>query len=153
MHVADHDSTETLRRAARCAADPHVRKRIRAVLEARGGKPARQISEGTEVSEGTVRRWILMYNKHGLQAMYRSAAGGRPARLSKHDRQAIRTYITQFTKSKNGYVSLAEIRQVLNDEFDLALGSKRAVGRLLRQLGFSHMTTIVSTRQRSQRTR
>jgi transposase len=140
MHIEDHDPLDRLREAARDYRNTRTWPRVQAIILAKQGDTAPQITRALGFSRRAVQAWVAAYNRGGLDALPDRPHPGRAPTLP-HDQEAcFRERIEAPPRPEDGVCELrgADIRRILEQEF-AARYTLGGVYKLLHRLGYSDL--------------
>jgi len=78
----NQDEVDTLRRVLKCAIDGRLALRYQAIWFSHLGKSVQEIAELLDVSEGSVRNWIHIFDEHGFEGLVDDWRSGRPPKAN-----------------------------------------------------------------------
>jgi transposase len=89
----------------------------------------------------TLRDWVHRFNEHGREGLINVKSPGRPPKLSVEQKEELRRLVEAGPDpDKDGIVRwrCADLKRVLGERFAVDV-SEASLGRVLKQLGFSHI--------------
>ena len=132
------------------------RHRLRAIaLAIEGGLTRTEIAGDAGVDAQTLCDWVKRYNEEGLEGLRDNARPGRPSLLDVERRAAVTTWLAAGPDPDAGEPSrwtVADIRERIMDSFGVRY-TLEGVRRLIRRLGFRHVSPDRSIPGRSPRPR
>ena len=138
---ADYSATQ-LRRLAATTKHANQSRRLLSLAAVADGMDRTQAARIGGMDRQTLRDWVYRFNAHGPEGLRDSWSKGPEPRLS----QEQRTEITQLVetgpdKAVHGVVRWRRIdlQRVILDRFGVAY-HERTIGKLLKALGFSHVS-------------
>src|SRR6516225_7174183 len=140
MHIVDHDPLDRLQEAARGHRNTRTWPRVQAIILAKQGDSAAQISRALGVSRRAVQAWVAAYNRGGLEALPDRPHPGRTPILPRDLEARFLARIDAPPRPEDGVCELrgADIRRILEQEF-AARYSPDGVYKLLHRLGYSDL--------------
>ncbi len=138
---AEH-SAEDLRRAAARSRDSAAARRMLALALVKEGQSRLDAARSCGMDRQTLRDWVHRYNARGLAGLTDRWGGGGQPRLNLAQRARLAALVRSGPDvAIHGVVRWRRIdlARVLAAEFDIVL-AERTVGKLLRGLGFSHIS-------------
>jgi transposase len=133
---------EELRAAAAAAKDANQARRLLALAAVRDGMSREAAARIGGMDRQTLRDWVHAFNEGGIDALINDTSPGRPAKLTDEQRMEIKALVGKGPDfDKDGIVRwrCIDLVGVVKDRFDVTV-SEDTIGRLLRQLGFSHIS-------------
>lgn len=113
---------------------------IAAVAEGRSRKEAAEIGG---MDRQTLRDWMHRYNAYGPEGLIDKPSSGRRPKLSVEQRQELASLVEAGPDlEKDGVVRwrCVDLQRVVGERFHVAY-HKNSIGRILKKLKFSHMST------------
>ena len=139
-HLNSYTSTELLE-LSRAEKDPRKRIRLLAVSHFVEGKNRSEISRILKVARRSVNVWVANYLEHGIAGLEAKKPKGRSSYLTKEQQQALSEYILQQSQSDaGGRLTGKAIQQYISEQFACTY-HPNAIYKLLKQLGFSWITS------------
>ena len=138
----EHTAAE-LRRQAAGVDDAAVARRLLALALVLDGHKREDAARLAGMDRQTLRDWVHRYNTHGVAGLADRHGGGPKPRLSSEQRADVACWIRtgpDVAVDKVVRWRCVDIQARLATLFGVAL-CERSVGRLLRQLKFSHVST------------
>ena len=136
MYVANHLSSERLRRIAKQQTQAKLLLRLQAVVLAQEGHTAPEIAKILSVTYRTVQYWIQRYNRRGLDGLRDLRRGGNQRKLTDQQEQQIKKYLDcQADDPAGGVRRGQDLRQWINQQFGV-LYSLPGIYDLLHRLGY-----------------
>lgn len=117
--------------------------RVQAVLLKLKGYSHKDIQDIAEKSKDAIKEWITAFNQHSLLGLKtQSPALPRHALLTKQQKDKIKQLITNHNPAYfqliDEFWSVAAIKQLVKQKFNLEYKSRKAYIDLLKYCGFSH---------------
>jgi transposase len=139
----DYDAVG-LRRLASKVDDPDQVRRLLAIAGIYDGLSRQEAGRLAGMDRQILRDWVERFNAGGPEALVNRAAPGNPRRLSA-DQEAELSRIVEGGPASEGLEHLArwrcaDLRALIQQRWGVEY-HERTVGKLLRRLGFSHITT------------
>ena len=116
MYVANHLSSERLRRIAKQQTQARLLLRLQAVVLAQEGHTAPEIAKILSVTYRTVQYWIQRYNRRGLDGLRDLRRGGNQRKLTDQQEQKINRLAIDAIRVQQEHVR----KLMLNARFELA---------------------------------
>ena len=136
MYVANHLSSEQLRRIAKQQTQAKLLLRLQAVVLAQEEHTAPEIAKILSVTYRTVQYWIQRYNRRGLDGLKDLRRGGNQRKLTDRQEQQIKKYLDSQADDPTGGVRRGQdLRQWINQHFGV-LYSLPGIYDLLHRLGY-----------------
>jgi transposase len=127
-------------------------RRLRALRLKQQGWCQRTIAEALDVSEETVSRWVARARNCGPEALYGHPGTGRPAKLSRAQKQMIPDFLWHGAEAygfRGEIWTCARIAKVIEQEFGVSY-HKDHVSRLLKELHWTPQVPITRAIQRDE---
>jgi transposase len=125
------------------ASTSNARMRIRllAVSHFVDGKNRTEIASFLKVSRTSVNKWVTQYLNEGLEGLTEKPHTGRPALLTRVQRNQVKKYITDNAiKPQGGRLQGKDIQKYIHSEFAV-LYQKTNIYHLFHELNLSWITT------------
>jgi transposase len=135
-------SAEELRAAAKASRDARQARRLLALAAIRDGMSREAAARIGGMDRQTLRDWVHAFNKDGAEGLLNSKAPGRPSKLSPAQKAEIKTLVENGPDfEKDGVVRWRRIDlvRIAKDRFGVTV-DEDTMGRVLRELGFSHIS-------------
>lgn len=132
----------TLRRMAAQAKDADQARRLLALAAVYDGMSREQAARIGGMDRQTMRDWVHRFNEHGADGLINVKSHGRPPKLSMEQKEELRRLVEAGPDpEKDGVVRwrCVDLKRVLGERFAVDL-SEVSLGRILKQLGFSHIS-------------
>ena len=104
MYVANHLSSEQLKRIAKQQSQAKLLLGLQAVVLAQAGHSAPEIAKILSVTYRTVQYWIQRYNRQGLDGLKDLRRGGNQRKLTNQQEQQIKKYLDYQADDPTGGV-------------------------------------------------
>ena len=133
---------DELRRLAGKAKDADQARRLlalAAVCEGMGREEAARIGG---MDRQTLRDWVHRFNEQGPDGLINAKSPGRPSKLSTEQKEELRRLVETGPDPEKDLVvrwRCVDLKRVLGERFAVDL-SEVSLGRVLKQLGFSHIS-------------
>ena len=132
-----------LRAFAAAGSDARVVRRVLAVALVLEGEPRGTAARSCGMDRQTLRDWIIRYNEHGVAGLSDRPHGGGPsAKLSDAEKAMLAKWVREGpAAAEDGVVRwrLCDLKQLILARFFVLL-DERSISRILKQLGFSHIS-------------
>lgn len=138
----DGMSAAEFRAAAGRSRDANQARRLLALAAIRDGMNREQAARIGGMDRQTLRDWVHAFNGHGIEGLVNGTAPGRRPKLSPEQKAQIKALVEKGPDpGKDGLVRwrCADLARIAKDRFGVSVGED-TIGRLLRQLGFSHIS-------------
>jgi transposase len=136
MYVANHLSSEKLRKLAKQQSQVRILLRLQAVILAKAEHTAPEIAEILSVTYRSVQYWIQRYNRQGLEGLRDLRRGGNQRKLTDQQEQQIKKYLDYQADDPTGGVRRGQdLRQWIHQQFGV-LYSLPGIYDLLHRLGY-----------------
>jgi transposase len=135
-------SAEALRRLAKRSKDANQSRRLLSLAAIRDGMDRREAARIGGMDRQTLRDWVHRFNAHGPAGLIDNWMGGPKPRLSAEQlAQFARIVEAGPDREKDGVVRWrrVDLKRVIGEKFGVRF-HQRYVGKLLKKLGFSHMS-------------
>lgn len=135
-------SAEQFRAAAASTKDANQARRLLALAAVRDGLSREVAARMGGMDRQTLRDWVHAYNAKGIDGLVNDKPPGRPAKLSAEHKAAIKTLVEQGPDpEKDGVVRWRrrDLACIAKERFGVVV-DEDTIGRVLRQLGFSHIS-------------
>lgn len=140
--VRDDFEADELRRMARSVKDANQARRLLAIAAVYEGMDREEAARIGGMDRQTLRDWVHRFNEHGPDGLINVKPSGRPPRLSKEQKEELcRLVEAGPDPQKDGVVRwrCVDLKRVLGERFGVNLSAVR-LGRVLKELGFSHIS-------------
>jgi len=135
-------SAASLRRLAATSKDANQSRRLLSLAAVRDGMDRAQAARIGGMDRQTLRDWVHRFNERGPDGLKDNWRRDVPSRLSVAQRERLCALVeTGPDRAVHGVVRWrrVDLKRVIAEEFGVDY-HERSVGRLLKQLGFSHMS-------------
>jgi transposase len=135
-------NAETLRRLATQAKDADQARRLLALAAVYDGMSREEAARIGGMNRQTLRDWVHRFNEHGGEGLINVKSPGRPPKLSAEQKEELRRLVEAGPDpDKDGIVrwTYVDLKRVVGERFAVDL-SEASLGRVLKQLGFSHIS-------------
>ena len=132
----------TLRRMAAQVKDADQARRLLALAAVYDGMSREEAARIGGMDRQTMRDWVHRFNEHGADGLINVKPPGRPPKLSQEQKEELRCLVQAGPDpEKDGVVRwrCVDLKRVLGERFAVDL-SEVSLGRVLKQLGFSHIS-------------
>jgi transposase len=137
----DFDADE-LRHLARRVKDSDQARRLLALAAVYDGMDREEAARIGGMDRQTLRDWVHRFNERGPDGLINAKSPGRRPKLSAEQQEALRQLVEAGPDpEKDGVVRwrCADLKRVLGERFGVDL-SAVSLGRVLKKLGFSHIS-------------
>lgn len=138
---------EDLRQLASRCKDANQVRRLLSLAAIREGRNRSEAARIGGMDRQTLRDWVIAFNQSGPQGLINRKAPGRQPKLNAAQKADIKALVERGPDSeKDGVVRwrCVDLKRVIQEQFGIEV-DEVTVGRMLKQLGFAH----VSARPRS----
>jgi transposase len=135
-------SSEALRRLAKRSKDVKQSRRLLSLAAIRDGMDRREAARIGGMDRQTLRDWVHRFNAHGPDGLIDNWMGGPKPRLSTDQLAALAEIVETGPDLRiDGVVRWrrVDLKRVIAERFGVGF-HERYVGKLLKKLGFSHMS-------------
>jgi transposase len=140
--VRDDFEADELRCVARTVKDANQARRLLAIAAIYDGMDREEAARIGGMDRQTLRDWVHRFNEHGPDGLINIKPTGRPSRLSVEQKEELcRLVEAGPDPQKDGVVRwrCVDLKRVLEERFGVDLSAVR-LGRVLKELGFSHIS-------------
>jgi transposase len=137
----DFDARE-LRRLAAKTKDARQARRLLALAAIYDGKSRKEAAEEGGMERQTLRDWVHAFNRDGPDGLINRVSCGRPPKLNAGQCEELRALVAQAPDpERDGIVRwrCRDLRVEINRRFAADL-DEVSIGRLLKRLGFAHVS-------------
>ena len=142
VQLQDGMSAEDFRAAAKASSDSAQTRRLLALAAIRDGMSRKLAAQIGGMERQTLRDWVHAFNAHGIDGLVSDRSPGRPRKLSPEQTAAIKALVEKGPDlEKDGVVRWRRIdlARIAKERFDVTV-DEDTMGRVLRRLGFSHIS-------------
>jgi len=142
IKLRDDFSARDLRQLAAKATDANQARRLLALAAVRAGHDRDEAARLGGMDRQTLRDWVHAFNERGPEGLVNAKApGARPKLTVEQKAEFARLVETGPDVARNGVVRwrCVDLKRVIKERFAVDL-DEVSVGRLLKQLGFSHVS-------------
>ena len=142
VEMREDYSAEALRQLAAKAKDASQVRRLLALAAVRWGKSREEAARIGGMDRQTLRDWVHAFNEHGPEGLINAKAPGPKPKLSAERKaELVRIVETGPDPEKDGVVRwrCADLQRLIKERWDIEL-SEVSIGRILKELGFSHVS-------------
>ena len=135
-------SAAALRAAAAAAKDANQARRLLALAAVRDGVSREAAARLGGMDRQTLRDWVHAFNAGGIGALTNDTSPGRPSKLTAEQKAEIKALVEKGADFEtDGIVRwrCADLARIAKESFGVTV-SEDTIGRLLRELGFSHVS-------------
>lgn len=135
-------SVTELRSVAKRLSDNRQARRVLAIAMVLDGFSREDAAQACGMDRQTLRDWVHRYNEAGLEGLTDRGRCGRPASLTDAERAELAGWVDEGADlARDGVVRFrrVDLRDRIAGRFGVHL-HERSVGKLLRQLGFRHLS-------------
>jgi transposase len=140
--VRNDFEADELRCLARTVKDANQARRLLAIAAICDGMDREEAARIGGMDRQTLRDWVHRFNEHGPDGLINVKPSGRPPRLSKEQKEELcRLVEAGPDPQKDGVVRwrCVDLKRTLGERFGVDLSAVR-LGRILKELGFSHIS-------------
>jgi transposase len=133
---------EELRCQARTVKDANQARRLLAIAAVYDGMDREEAARIGGMDRQTLRDWVHRFNEQGADGLINIKPPGRPSRLLAEQKEDLRQLVEAGPyPQKDGVVRwrCVDLKRVLGERFGVDLSEVR-LGRVLKELGFSHIS-------------
>jgi len=131
-----------LRRLASVVKDASQVRRLLAVAAVYDGMSRGEAARVGGMDRQTLRDWVHRFNEEGADGLINGKSPGRPPKLSKEQMEELRRLVEAGPDPEKDGVArwrCVDLKRVLGERFAVDL-SEVSLGRVLKKLGFSHIS-------------
>jgi transposase len=142
IDLRDDVEAEDLRRLALKAKDVNQARRLLALAAVYDGMDREEAARIGGMDRQTLRDWVHRFNEHGPDGLINAKSPGRPSKLSADAKEELRQLVEAGPDPQvHGVVRwrCVDLKRVLGERFAVDL-SEVSLGRVLKQLGYSHIS-------------
>ncbi len=135
-------AADDLRRLAAKAKDADQARRLLALAAICDGKDREEAARIGGMDRQTLRDWVHRFNEQGPDGLVNGKSPGRPSKLSAEQKEDLRQLVEAGPDvEKDGIARwrCVDLKRVLGQRYAVDL-SEVSLGRVLKQLGFSHIS-------------
>ena len=140
--IRDDFEADELRCMARAVKDANQARRLLAIAAVCEGMDREEAARIGGMDRQTLRDWVHRFNEQGPEGLINIKPSGRPPRLSADQKEELRRLVEAGPDpQKDGVVRwrCVDLKRVLGERFGVDLSAVR-LGRVLKELGFSHIS-------------
>lgn len=138
---SDYDAA-TLRALARRSKNSHQARRLLALAAVYEGFNRTDAATMGSMDRQTLRDWVIAFNHHGPDGLLDGKRSGAPMKLTAQQQARVKAIVLKGPdphKDKIARFRCSDVQAIIAKDFQVEL-SLASVGRLLRRLGFSHVS-------------
>jgi transposase len=142
IELRDDFEADDLRDLARKVKDANQARRLLALAAVYDGMDREEAARIGGMDRQTLRDWVHRFNERGPDGLINTKPSGRPSRLSAEQKEELRQLVEEGPDPQmHGVVRwrCVDLKRVLGERFAVDL-SEVSLGRVLKQLGFSHIS-------------
>ena len=142
VRLREDYSAEALRALARRSKDANQSRRLLSLAAVLDGMDRGSAAKIGGMDRQTLRDWVHRFNERGPDGLINAKPPGRRPKLSAEQHEALRQLVEAGPDpEKDGVVRwrCADLKRVLGERFGVDL-SAVSLGRVLKKLGFSHIS-------------
>ena len=140
--LKDGVSADEFRRAAAASRDGNQARRLLALAAVREGMSRTRAAEIGGMDRQTLRDWVHAFNAHGVDGLINDTSPGRPPKLGDKHKLEIKALVEKGPDiDTDGVIRWrrVDLVRVAEQKFGIKV-DEDTMGRVLRQLGFSHIS-------------
>jgi transposase len=142
VRLREDYSADDLRGLAGKARDGAQARRLMALAAIADGKSRAEAAAVGLMDRQTLRDWVLRFNAEGPEGLIDRTSPGRPPKLTAAQKRELRQVVEEGPGQHDpdlGRWRRADLAAVVKDRFAVD-GDETTIGRMLRDLGFSHIS-------------
>ena len=142
VRLRDDYSKEDLRALAAKARDGGQARRLMALAAVADGKSRGEAAALGLMDRQTLRDWVIRFNAEGPEGLVNRTSPGRSAKLTAQQKQELRQVVEKEPQEYDRDVvrwRRADLAAVVKERFAVDC-HETTIGRVLRELGFSHIS-------------
>ena len=142
VELRDDYSADALRQLATRSTNANQARRLLALAAVRDGMSREAASRIGGMDRQTLRDWVHRFNEQGPDGLINAKSPGRPSKLSAEQKEGLRQLVEAGPDPQmHGVVRwrCVDLKRVLGERFAVDL-SEVSLGRVLKQLGYSHIS-------------
>ncbi len=135
-------SADELRWAAAATKDANQARRLLALAAVRDGMSRKFAAQIGGMDRQTLRDWVHAFNAHGAAGLVNATSPGRPSKLTPEQKAEIKRLAQMGPDVEvDGVVRwrCSDLARIAKERFGVTV-DEDTIGRILRQLGFSHIS-------------
>ena len=140
--VREDFAADELRMLARKVKDANQARRLLAIAAVYDGMDREEAARIGGMDRQTLRDWVHRFNEQGPDGLINAKSPGRPSKLSAEQKEELRQLVEAGPDPQvHGIVRwrCVDLKRVLEERFAVDL-SEVSLGRVLKQLGYSHIS-------------
>lgn len=142
VHLREDCGADELRRLACKAQNGAQARRLMAVAAIADGKSRAEAAAVGLMDRQTLRDWVHRFNAHGPEGLLTRKSPGRRSKLTLAQKQELRKWVEAGPQTERPDLARwrrADLAEVIKERFDVDC-HETTIGRVLRGLGFSHIS-------------
>jgi transposase len=142
VRLREGESAAAFRAAAAAAKDANQARRLLSLAAIRDGMSRTEAARIGGMDRQTLRDWVHAYNERGIEGLINATSPGRPAKLSADHKAEIKALVEQGPNLETDGVvrwRRIDLARVAKERFGVEV-DEDTIGRVLRELGFSHIS-------------
>lgn len=135
-------SSDEFRRDAARSKDANQARRLLALAAVRDGQSREAAARIGGMDRQTLRDWVHAYNEHGIEGLRNERPPGRPPKLAPEHKLELKSIVEKGPDpERDGVVRWrrVDLQRIVKEQFGVEV-SEDTIGRVLHQLGFSHIS-------------
>ena len=135
-------SSEQFRSAAKATDNANQARRLLALAAIRDGMNRSEAARVGGMDRQTLCDWVHAFNDHGIDGLINATSPGRPCKLTAEQKAVIKALVEKGPDpDKDGVVRWRRIdlARIAKERFAVTV-DEDTIGRVLRELGFSHIS-------------
>jgi putative transposase len=140
--LRDDFEVDELRYLAGQVKDANQARRLLAIAAVYDGMDREEAARIGGMDRQTLRDWIHRFNEQGVGGLINAKSPGRPSKLSAEQKEDLRQLVEAGPDPQKDGVArwrCVDLKRVLGERFAVDL-SEVSLGRVLKQLGYSHIS-------------
>jgi transposase len=142
VQLKEGHSAEEFRRAAARSRDANQARRLLALAAVREGQDREAAARIGGMERQTLRDWVHAYNDRGIAGLVNDPSPGRPPKLAPEQKLALKAIVEKGPDPERDRVvrwRRVDLKHIVEEQFGVEL-SEDTIGRILRELGFAHIS-------------
>ena len=142
VQMRDDYSGDELRRLASAARDGEQTRRLMALAAIADGKNRTDAAAVGLMDRQTLRDWVIRFNEQGLEGLVNKKPPGRPSKFTAEQKRQLAEIVEEGPANHvPGLIRwrCIDLVPIVKERFGVEC-HKETIGRILRELGFSHIS-------------
>ena len=140
--LKDGMSSKQFRSAAKATDDANQARRLLALAAIRDGMNRSEAARVGGMDRQTLCDWVHAFNDHGIDGLINATSPGRPCKLTVEQKAAIKALVEKGPDPDKDRVvrwRRIDLARIVKERFAVTV-DEDTIGRVLRELGFSHIS-------------